>query len=55
MKFDARLDTLIVGGNAALPPEGIAMDFMYGLENTLHAAYKAETANDLQKMELSLQ
>ena len=48
-KFDARLDALTVSGNALPPPEDIAMDFMYGLDNNRYAEFKAEIVNDLQK------
>lgn len=48
-KFDVRLDALIAGGNTAPPPEDVAMDFMYGLDNTQQAEFKGEIINDLQK------
>jgi hypothetical protein len=33
-KFDARLDALTVSGNTAPSKEDVAMDFMYGLDNS---------------------
>jgi len=54
-KFDARLDALTVSGNALPPPEDVAMDFMYGLDNNRYAEFKAEIVNDLQKGTLTNQ
>jgi len=48
-KFDARLDALTVSGNNKPDPEDIAMDFMYGLDNSRYAEFKVEIVNDLQK------
>jgi len=54
-KFDARLDELMVSGNALPPDEDIVMDFMYGLDNSRYADFKAEIVNDLQKGTLTTQ
>jgi hypothetical protein len=54
-RFDARLDALTVSGNAVPPPEDVAMDFMYGLDNSRYAEFKAEIVNDLQKGTLTTQ
>jgi hypothetical protein len=54
-KFDARLDALTVSGNSVPPPEDIAMDFMYGLDNGRYAEFKAEIVNDLQKGTITTQ
>jgi len=54
-KFDARLDALTISGNTKPPPEDIAMDFMYGLDNGWYAEFKAEIVNDLQKGTLTTQ
>ncbi len=48
-KFDARLDALTVSGNTKPDDEDIAMDFMYGLDNSRYAEFKVEIVNDLQK------
>jgi hypothetical protein len=54
-KFDARLDALKVSGNSLPADEDIAMDFLYGLDNSRYAAFKAEIVNDLQKGTLTSQ
>jgi hypothetical protein len=54
-RFDARLDALIVSGNAVPPKEDIAMDFMYGLDNTRYADFKAEIVSNMQKGALTTQ
>jgi hypothetical protein len=48
-RFDAKLDTLTVIGNAAASDADIEMDFMYGLDNTRYAEFKVEVVNDMQK------
>jgi hypothetical protein len=55
LKFDARLDALIVSGNVAPLKEDIVMDFMYGLDNARYADFKAEIVNNMQKGTLTTQ
>jgi hypothetical protein len=54
-KFDARLDALTVSGNTAPSKEDVAMDFMYGLDNSWYTEFKAEIVNDMQKGTLTTQ
>jgi hypothetical protein len=48
-QFDVKLDALIVCGNSAASDADIAMDFMYRLDNSCYAEFKAEVVNDMQK------
>jgi len=48
-RFDARLDALVASGNAPPTDADVAMDFMYGLDNSRYAEFKAEIMNDMQK------
>jgi hypothetical protein len=48
-RFNAKLDVLIASGNAAASDVDVAMDFMYGLDNSHYAEFKAEVVNDMQK------
>jgi hypothetical protein len=48
-KFDIRLDALKVSRNADPLDEDVAMDFIYGLDNSRYAEFKAEIVNDLMK------
>ena len=48
-RFDAKLDALIASGNPAASDADVAMDFMYGLDNSRYAEFKAEVVNDMQK------
>jgi hypothetical protein len=48
-RFDARLETYKASGNQPLDDKDIAMDFMYGLDNSRYAEFKAEIVNDIAK------
>jgi hypothetical protein len=48
-RFDARLDALTAGGNVAIDTADVAMDFMYGLNNTCYGEFKAKVVNNMQK------
>jgi hypothetical protein len=48
-RFDARLETYKASGNQPLDDKDIAMDFMYGLDNSRYAKFKAEIVNDIAK------
>jgi hypothetical protein len=48
-RFDARLDTYKASGNQEPTAEDIRMDFLYGLDNSRYAKFKAEIVNDIQK------
>jgi hypothetical protein len=48
-RFDAKLDALIASGNPAASDADVAMDFMYRLDNSRYAEFKAEVVNDMQK------
>lgn len=43
------LDACITSRNMSPPPEDIAMDFMYGLDNARYLEFQVEYVNDLQK------
>jgi hypothetical protein len=47
--FDARLDALVASGNAPPTDADVAMDFMYGFDNSIYVEFKAEIVNDMQK------
>ncbi len=47
--FDARLNAYVASGNTAIPKEDIVMDFMYGLDNSRYADFKAEIVNNIGK------
>jgi hypothetical protein len=49
-RFNARLNAY----TAAIPKEDIAMDFMYGLDNSRDAEFKAEIVNDIEKEVMDL-
>jgi len=48
-RFDAKLDALVASGNAVASDADVAMDFMYGLDNSRYAEFKAEVIDDMQK------
>ena len=48
-RFDAKLDALVASGNPAASDTDVAMDFMYGLDNSRYTEFKAEVVNDMQK------
>jgi len=48
-RFDAKLYALVASGNATASDVDVAMDFMYGLDNSPYAKFKAEVVNDMQK------
>lgn len=47
-RFDAWLIAYVASGNGSPPKEDITMDFLYGLDNTKYAKFKAEIINDRQ-------
>jgi hypothetical protein len=48
-RFDSKLDALRVSGNTLPTDEDVALDFMYGLDNSRYTEFKVEIVNDLQK------
>lgn len=48
-RFNARLDAYTASGNTAILKGDIAMDFMYGLDNSRYSEFKAEIINDIRK------
>jgi hypothetical protein len=48
-RLDARLDALTASSSTSPLPADVSMDFLYGLENTPYAEFKAEVVNDMQK------
>jgi hypothetical protein len=48
-RFEARLDAYKASGNQEPTAEDIGMDFLYGLDNSRYAEFKAEIINDIQK------
>jgi hypothetical protein len=48
-RLDAKLDALVASGNPAASDADVAMDFMYGLDNSRYAEFKVEVVNDVQK------
>jgi len=48
-RFDAKLNALVASANPAASDTDVAMDFMYGLDNSRYAEFKAEVVNDIQK------
>ncbi len=47
--FDSKLDAYTASGNPKIPDEDVAMDFMYGLDNSRYAEFKAEIVNNIVK------
>jgi hypothetical protein len=48
-RFDSKLDALKVSRNALPTDEDIALDYIYGLDNSRYAEFKVEIVNNLQK------
>jgi hypothetical protein len=51
-RFDAKLNALVASANPAASDTDVAMDFMYGLDNSRYAEFKAEVVNDMQNVSI---